>query len=381
MWTWTRLTITVATADSQPASAKGAELVGTNSIASLDPCPARNCSYSAIGGVAGVLAYSGMAVAPNYGQQGGLVIHGGGHGDYWGNEVYVFDIAAARWTRINRPSNAAAPDTDPRVDLEHGEYPDGSPMAAHTYDVMRVIPGGTKGLLLRAVAPSVAGSGGRGSGWSHACDLETGQWSRYSTNAAPSDRFKVADATCYDSVRNRIWELYRGGFHSQFAYLDLATREHVPVRIKSSNFGYNPCAAQAPVRDLMLFITGVYGVAAGPTLCAVDLMNPEAGMATLKLTGDEIPAQPSPPWGFDWDTTQDCGYVFGGDNDANHLYRIDPPASRILDEPWKVTKITLPSPMPSNHADGVYGHWRYVPTIKAFAYVSTVTNQVALYRP
>jgi hypothetical protein len=73
--------------------------------------------------------------------------------------------------------------------------------------------------------------------------------------------------------------------------------------------------------------------------------------------------------------------VFGGDNDANHLYRIDPPASRILDEPWKVTKITLPSPMPSNHADGVYGHWRYVPTIKAFAYVSTVTNQVALYRP
>jgi hypothetical protein len=30
--------------------------------------------------------------------------------------------------------------------------------------------------------------------------------------------------------------------------------------------------------------------------------------------------------------------------------------------------------------DGVYGHWRYVPSIKAFAYVSTVSNPVAIYR-
>jgi hypothetical protein len=130
----------------------------------------------------------------------------------------------------------------------------------------------------------------------------------------------------------------------------------------------------------MLFVTGVYGVSAGPTLCAVDLKYPDAGMSTLKLAGDEIAAQPSPPWGFDWDTTQDCGYVFGGDNDANHVYRIDPPSSRPLDTPWTVTNLMLPSPMPKNNMDGVYGHWRYVPSIKAFAYVSTVSNPVAIYR-
>jgi hypothetical protein len=383
MWNWTQLTINVK----QPGAAAAAvtdkhvQLVGGNTIAALDPCPARNCRYSGVDGVAGVLAYGGMAVAPQYGAKGALVIHGGGHADYGGNEVYVFDLAAAKWTRINNPSPAAAPDTDPGVDVAHGEYSDGSPMAAHTYDVMRVIPGGSSGTLIRCAGPSLVGSGGRNAPWSHACDLATGKWTRYSRNAAPTFSDKVADATCYDAGRNRIWELYRGGFHTTFAYLDLSTQMHVPVRITASNFGYNPCAAQVPVHDLMLFVTGVYGVTAGLTLGAMDLSNPGLGMATLKLAGDVIPSQASPPWGFDWDTDADHGYVYGGDNDASSIYRIDPPSGSLFNDPWTVTRIPLSAPLPTSGADGVYGHWRYVPSIKAFAYVSKVTNQVALYTP
>lgn len=383
MWNWTRLTVSIRPpgATATAVTGKSIQLVGRNTIATLDPCPARNCRYSGVDGVAGVLAYGGMAVAPAYGSKGALVVTGGGHADYWGNEVYLFDLATSTWSRINDPSRAAAADTDASVDLVHGEYGDGSPMAAHTYDVLRVIPGGASGILVRTVAPALAGSGGKNASWSHACDLATGKWSRFSTNGAPFVGDKVADATCYDASRNRIWELYRGGFHTTFAYLDLATQTHVPVRIAASNFGYNPCAAQVPVRDLMLFVTGVYGVTAGLTLGAMDLANPGPGMATLKLTGDEIPAQASPPWGFDWDTDQDHGYVYGGDGDANHVYRIDPPSGDLLHAPWTVTKITLPQPMPQSGADGVYGHWRYVSALKALAYVSKVTNPVALYAP
>ena len=225
------------------------------------------------------------------------------------------------------------------------------------------------------------GTGGRNAPWSHACDLATGKWTRYSQNAAPTFSDKVADATCYDAGRNRIWELYRGGFHTTFAYLDLSTRMHVPVRIAASNFGYNPCAARVPVHDLMLFITGVYRVTAGLTLAAMDLSNPGLGMATLKLAGDPIPAQPSSPWGFDWDTDSDQGYVYGGDNDAANVYRTDPPAGNLINDPWRVTRVALAPPMPRNGQDGVYGHWRYVPSIKAFAHVSNVTNPVALFTP
>ena len=121
MWNWTRLVVEVRPPGTS-VSTKSIQLLGRNTIAALDPCPARNCSYSAVSGVAGVLAYGGMAIAPQYGTQGGLVIHGGGHGDYWGNEVYAFDVATATWSRINEPSRAAAPDTSASVDLEHGEY-------------------------------------------------------------------------------------------------------------------------------------------------------------------------------------------------------------------------------------------------------------------
>src|SRR5690242_11491171 len=98
MWNWTQLTINVKQAGAAAAMVtdKRVQLVGSNTIATLDPCPARNCRYSGVDGVAGVLAYGGMAVAPQYGAKGALVIHGGGHADYGGNEVYVFDLGTAK---------------------------------------------------------------------------------------------------------------------------------------------------------------------------------------------------------------------------------------------------------------------------------------------
>ena len=36
-----------------------------------------------------------------------LVIWGGGHNDYWGNEMYVFDISALAWSCLLYTSDAA----------------------------------------------------------------------------------------------------------------------------------------------------------------------------------------------------------------------------------------------------------------------------------
>lgn len=389
-WNWTQLTVKINPRGI--ARSNRVEMVG-DTMSSYDPCRGRTCVYSGNEGQAGLLAYSGMAVAPDLGSAGSLVVTGGGHADYGGNEVYAFDLAAYKWSRINNPSTAIdkhISSASPTYDAVHGEYPDGSPIAAHTYNVLSVIPGGTKGLLLEATKPALVWSGLLNSGWSHVCDLATGVWSRYSGNAAPLYGSQVPNITCYDVSRKRVWELIRGGFHSVFSYLDLASRLHVPVPFGSSNVGTNPCAAQFPVNDLMLFVTGV-GSYLHPltfTVGAVDLSNTAARMVTLTLRGDIPPPAVQLAYGFDWDTDHNCGYVFPGNstnggraNDNRNVYRIDPPPTKLLRSAWTMSRIALPQALPANASDGVYSRWRYCSTIKKFAYLATNVSPVALWTP
>jgi len=56
-----------------------------------------------------------------------LVVWGGGHNDYYGNEVYAFDISTFTWHRLNDPS----PIKDKNI---CGPYnPDSTPVSRHTY--------------------------------------------------------------------------------------------------------------------------------------------------------------------------------------------------------------------------------------------------------
>lgn len=72
-----------------------------------------------------------------------LIIWGGGHADYGGNEIYVFDISKLRWKRLTDPSpttlycgplNEKAGQTDVRWNG------DGTPVSRHTYDGIQYIP-------------------------------------------------------------------------------------------------------------------------------------------------------------------------------------------------------------------------------------------------
>ena len=53
-------------------------------------------------------------------QRNRLLVWGGGHAGYAGNEVYAFDVAAGRWNRLSNPSSA--------------------PLAVHTYDHLEYLP-------------------------------------------------------------------------------------------------------------------------------------------------------------------------------------------------------------------------------------------------
>jgi hypothetical protein len=76
-----------------------------------------------------------------------MLVWGGGHGDYAGNEVYAFDTEALKWERLTDPSlgdKASLTDRDPLAD--------GNPASRHTYD----------GLTFRSPEPRRPGGPGRG---------------------------------------------------------------------------------------------------------------------------------------------------------------------------------------------------------------------------
>ena len=67
-----------------------------------------------------------------------LIIWGGGHADYAGNDVYRFDAGTLRWERASLPSAVVAPFGDARFFTIDG--PSSAPMSSHTYDNLEFLP-------------------------------------------------------------------------------------------------------------------------------------------------------------------------------------------------------------------------------------------------
>jgi hypothetical protein len=82
-----------------------------------------------------ITAWSSMAWDSNRDQ---LVLWGGGHANYAGNEVYRFDAADLRWHRASLPSAVIDPFADRRYFAVDGAA--NAPISAHTYDNQEFLP-------------------------------------------------------------------------------------------------------------------------------------------------------------------------------------------------------------------------------------------------
>ena len=82
-----------------------------------------------------ITAWSSMTWDPN---RRHLIIWGGGHGNYAGNDVYRFEAADLRWHRAALPSAVHAPFGDRRFFAVDG--PLNAPISSHTYDNQEFLP-------------------------------------------------------------------------------------------------------------------------------------------------------------------------------------------------------------------------------------------------
>ncbi|MHC4916821.1 MAG: RNA polymerase sigma factor [Planctomycetota bacterium] len=87
----------------------------------------------------GIMAYSGAVFNPD---ANCLMLFGGGHGDYWGNEVWTLSMGTLEWKRMYEPSKYGKLDNDRGCVVGEDR-----PYTRHSYDNMVYVPK-TKEMLM-----------------------------------------------------------------------------------------------------------------------------------------------------------------------------------------------------------------------------------------
>ena len=168
----------------------------------------------------GIAAYSGMAVN---GRGHRLFLFGGGHNDYYGNEVWRLDLNSLEWSRDYAPDIGANPpieDIWPRVNASTlpGGYTDTMrPYSRHTYDSVHWLPDQQR--LIVGGGSSYSGTGEYL--WDHLggphlnapkdtwfYDPAGMQW-EFKGSTLLNAAYLAASRSAYDSVTQRLYALGR----------------------------------------------------------------------------------------------------------------------------------------------------------------------------
>ena len=284
-----------------------------------------------------------------------LILWGGGHGDYSGNELYVFDINATdpKWQRLTEPS------MDVGGDESSGLYPDGLPRSRHTYNFVEYIPPADEFCSF--------GAGGTYPSSTHSLDLmqcynfKTNRWeSGVRKNVPNGDRRGVV---AYDPVSNNVW------YHAAFSN---GLYEYNPNDDTwSSKYGQNQylkyylTAAVDTARHQMVAVgNGQFFV--------WDLDRPSA--ATIPARSGDAGIESTYAPGFQYDSSIDKFVAWNGGAD---IHILDPATwtwSRVSPAD---TNTVIPPAMLKN---GTYGRFRYIQSKNVFILYNDHDQNVYFYK-
>jgi hypothetical protein len=372
--------------------------ISRNVLADVNPCPRNDCGYSGTSGLKSVfLAWNGGAFATDFSRLGGLVVHGGGHRAYYGNEVYVFNLDSLMWERLSSPWEpepgargwiSKDVPMGPTGNWTEGEYAPHVPASSHTYDNVEYLParfaGNRRGLFLRLTGTSHGAYGGGFTGRTHAFDLDTGRWRRYSVNlTTKAEGGGDGNATCFDPSRERFWAIGRY-FSTVTRYLDVPTRTWHSVRATQGdghNAGYNMSGAYHPRLDL--FVVVHHGLKSiGPDrgrLWAMSCAHPEKGWFRIKQEGPR-PVGRAP--GLEWCPPLNCMVSYDA-RAATRIHKLYAPEGDVFTAPWRWEDEEIGGDPPAGRLDGAghYSRFRWAPKAGCFIWADSIRQPVQAWRP
>lgn len=352
---------------------------------------------------------------------GNLLLWGGGHATYFGNEMYVWNGASGQWTAGSLPSRIEwdADAADPRTYLVAG---DGAPQSAHTYDNNVFLP---QNNLFMTFGGAVYNTGGNfevvdgNGGLSRA-----GPWA-WDPNKADPNKVGGADGTGYgaNSQGGHMWTnlgpvsggtapadfiegttAYRqeggkdviyltaepgtvaSGWQGLYRYTagDLrnggtATWEHIGISSGAPAF----LGAAAIDSALDLYVRTTH--AGGDNDLAVwdldksDPLNPESNrnVGVQLVHADGTPFVMTENYGIDYDTANGT-LVLWDNTEGGKVYiaKASRAADGSISSVWTVHALmsaTAEQPA-SMVTTGVLGKWEYVPELGAFIALTGATE-------
>jgi chitodextrinase len=279
-----------------------------------------------------------------------LIIWGGGHSDYGGNEVYALNLDTLTIERLNDPSvpirNAC---------LTGGIYADGRPASRHTYNHLAYLPVQD---AMFAWGGSMYQCGNQGDdAWLF--DMSTKTWaSKSSTNGPVGGHFGVSIA--YDPNNGLVYGQDDVNIFSYNPATDTWTK-----RSNSPAIGHNKTAAIDPVRKKYFFTSD-----ADSNLYWYDITSPTATLTRQSQA------------------TSNCGGFIGNSLAAMEY---DPVQNRIIGwsggdtvyilnpDTLSCTQVTYAGG-PADVAAGTYGRFRYSPSLNVFVVCNSVDANCSTLR-
>lgn len=286
-------------------------------------------------------AWSGGTVDP---LRNRLLVWGGGHSDYAGNEVYALDLPTMSIKRVVEPSSQTSSSNCT------ASLPDGKPTSRHTYDGLTFITHadrffGTNGSL----APC---GGGSQDAWTY--DFNAGKW-QLMTNAAPTwDYGTMAE---YDPVSKLVYIKDLDNFYS-YSY---ETNSYKKLSISGPSVDYHLSGTIDTKRRKFVMLGNGVQVLDLNTLVLTTV-------ATSNAPG-LVKSQESPGVAYDpvadrivaW---QGGGQVWTLDMDTKNWTQVAQNAGPTMAAPYQ----------------GTFGRWGYIPQYRVFALINDIDHNAWVFR-
>lgn len=307
------------------------------------------------GSIRRLTAWSGAALDPTANR---LLVWGGGHGDYAGNEVYCFDLDALKWTRLSEPGHAD--------DGRDATYPDGSPRARHTYNYIEFLP--ELGHLLSFGGAALFPFGDSHTRTIAEFDPRSGVWVLGRRADVPAGGNMLGAQARRDPVTGDVFFLpsqkaslarysvrqdrWSGGWPSTY------------IRVHAT------AALDWKRRQMVLIGSGTDK----PQAYAWNLDRPGPARDLRELTRGDVEIERAYAPGFDFHSPSGKFVAWSGGSD---VYVLDPENwtwSRRLAAADNSAVPALPL------GTGTYGRFRYVPKLDLFVLMNGVERNVFVYR-
>jgi hypothetical protein len=280
-----------------------------------------------------------------------LVITGGGHGDYGGNEVYEFELAARKWKRATEPSRMREL-KDGEFAVEEGE----APVSSHTYGGLAFVPNIDR---VFKFGGSYYKSGNAYDKHAYLYNTETRAWSR----RAEAPQRVLTPVADFDAKTGRVFVVSGPGLLSYDPMSDswkalLARDSHEVINAGAIDHGTRRFVVVGRHGELAFYdLDNIRLRQRAPLKGKVDwghrvglAYHPPSGQLVLWEGGREV-------WTVDATTWEVC---------------------KIGNRNSKAPTVTTSSGQVKSQ--GVYGRWRYIPSLNLFIGYNDSNDNVWLYQ-